>query len=34
MVDPEGDVTLTPRETALAAGANAFNHLRNFLDFD
>lgn len=34
MVDPEGSVTFSPREAALQAGSNAFNRLRNFLDFD
>ena len=34
MVDPEGSVSFNPRETALQAGSNAFNRLRNFLDFD
>lgn len=34
MVDPQGSVTFSPRETALQAGSNAFNRMRNFLDFD
>lgn len=34
MVDPEGSVSFNARETALQAGSNAFNRLRDFLDFD
>ena len=34
MVDPEGTVSFNARETALQAGSNAFNRLRDFLDFD